>query len=178
MSPSSASVKPASLDPKYILSDLFTWQPDLVILDGVTRRENLSRALKRVDYHGIRPCLISSPPLQMFSEPIAFNLVLSYSHYYSMPHSDVATSGLPDCSHGIVSNFSRSSVSTSRLTLGALRRYWHPSRETITSRMGPPLNLPAHLRCCLYRTSPPSSLAVWTALTSFCSPDMVELDDD
>ncbi|CEP17054.1 hypothetical protein [Parasitella parasitica] len=98
VSSSSDSVKTASLDYKYLLSDLFTWQPDLGILDSVTRRENLSRALRRVDY-AIRRGLNSSPPLLAFSEPIASNLVVSYSQYYSMPHSDVATSWLSDCSH-------------------------------------------------------------------------------
>ncbi|CEP11174.1 hypothetical protein [Parasitella parasitica] len=200
---------------------VYASQPDLGILDGVTCRENLSRALKRVDYV-IRPGLISSPSLLV--------------QYYRMPYSNVATSRLPDCSQWTISNSSRSSVSVSRLTLGALRRYWHPAREIITSRMGRPLSLPAPLRlrpaswrlfwslelpakafipwwrlihdrighrswlnrivpdkvpsplCALCGVNEdlsillsdllPSSLAVWTALTSFCSPDMVELCDD
>ncbi|CEP17053.1 hypothetical protein [Parasitella parasitica] len=137
-----------------------------------------------------------------------------------------------------------------------MRRYWHPARDTITSRMGPPLILPVHLRLrpaswrlfwslelpvkaftpwwrmlhdrishrsWLYRIvlekveSPfcalcgvgeedlyhfvvgcplkadswrdvmsllsrqdllPTSLAVWTTLSSLCFLDMVDLDDD
>ncbi|KAI8635770.1 hypothetical protein BD408DRAFT_321866, partial [Parasitella parasitica] len=163
---------------------------------------------------------------------------------------------MPDCSHWKVSNSSRSSVLLARLSLKALRRYWHPARDTITSRMGPPLQLPAHLRLrpsswrlfwslplpakpftpwwrllhdrishrsWLHRIVPdkvpspmcalcgidtedlyhfvvgcsykedywrdvvsllslqdlfPSSLAIWTALTSFCSLNMAELDED
>ncbi|KAG2189676.1 hypothetical protein INT46_007161, partial [Mucor plumbeus] len=43
------------------------------------------------------------------------------------------------------SNSSRSSVPIARISLGALRRYWHPTKATITTRMGSPLRLPTHL---------------------------------
>ncbi|CEP12359.1 hypothetical protein [Parasitella parasitica] len=108
VSPSSNSINPASIHPKYLLSDICTWQPDLGIVDGVTRRENIPRVLARVD-HAIRPSLNSLPATLVFPDPIASSIVLSYSKYYSMPHADVAESCLPDCSHWTISNSSRSS---------------------------------------------------------------------
>ncbi|KAI8639608.1 hypothetical protein BD408DRAFT_435042 [Parasitella parasitica] len=63
-----------------------------------------------------------------------------------MPRSDGASSWMPDCSHWTISNSSRSSVPVARLSLNALRRYWHPAKDIITSRMGPPLLLSVHLR--------------------------------
>ncbi|KAK4509004.1 uncharacterized protein ATC70_007353 [Mucor velutinosus] len=62
-----------------------------------------------------------------------------------MSRSDGAASWRPDCTHWAASNSSRSAVSVARLSLGALRRFWHPEKGTTTSRMGPPLKLPAHL---------------------------------
>lgn len=49
MSSSSNSFNPASIAPKYLLSDICTWQPDLGIVDGVTRRYEQPRALQQVD---------------------------------------------------------------------------------------------------------------------------------
>ncbi|KAG2199262.1 hypothetical protein INT46_008804, partial [Mucor plumbeus] len=196
------------------------------------------------------------PPTLAFTPLIASKIVLSQDNYYAMPRSVGATSWLPDCSHWCISNSSRSSVPVARISLGALRRYWHPVRNTITSRIGPPLKLPSHLllspaswrlfwslslpakaftpwwrllhdrighRSWCHRIVPdkvlspvcalcgiasedlyhfvvgcpykadywrdvvsllslwdllPTSLCIWTALTGFCSLDMVELDED
>ncbi|KAI8635792.1 hypothetical protein BD408DRAFT_463776 [Parasitella parasitica] len=72
--------------------------------------------------------------------------VTSNKDYQTMPRSDGASSWMPDCSHWTISNSSRSSVPVARLSLNTLRRYWHPAKDIITSRMGPPLCLPIHLR--------------------------------
>ena len=196
------------------------------------------------------------PVSLVFPALLKSKIVLSREKFFTTPRSAVATSWLPDCSHWTVSNSSRSSVSVASISLGALRRFWHPSKDVITSRMGPPLLLPPHLRiqpsswrlfwslpmpakaftpwwrllhdrighrfwchrivpekvpspvCALcgvvmedlfhfvfgcslkseYWTSVinllslqdlfPSDLSIWTALASFCSLEMVELEED
>jgi len=253
-SSSSTSLNPDSIAPKYLLSDICTWQPDLGIVDGVTRRYEQPRVLQQVDL-AIRG-LWGRPPSLAFSTLIESKIVLSPDTYYSMPRSAIAASWLPDCSHWSISNSSRSSVPISRISLGALRRYWHPARATITTRMGSPLRLPTHLllspaswrlfwslplpakaftpwwrllhdrighRSWCHRIVPekvpspvcalcgiatedlyhfvvdcsykadywkdivsilslqhllPSNQAVWTALTSFCSIELIELDEN
>ncbi|KAG2212920.1 hypothetical protein INT46_010476 [Mucor plumbeus] len=139
----SSFVDAQSLAPRYLFSNICTWQPDLGIVDVVTRRYELPRVLQSVDYaiHG----LWGRPPTLAFTPLIASKIVLSQDNYYVMPRSVGATSWLPDCSHWCISNSSRSSVPVARISLGALRRYWHPVRDTITSRIGPPLKLPSHL---------------------------------
>ena len=249
----SSSVNPKSLAPKYLISDICYWQADLGIVDGVSDRYDWSSLLRRVHYAiGDK----YGPVSLVFPALLESKIVLSREKFFTTPRSAVATSWLPDCSHWTVSNSSRSSVSVASVSLGALRRFWHPSKDVITSRMGPPLLLPTHLRiqppswrlfwslplpakaftpwwrllhdrighrswchrivpekvpspvCALcgvvtedlfhfvvgcsfksaYWTSVinllslqdlfPSDLSIWTALTSFCSFEMIELEED
>ena len=135
---------PSRLDPRFLVSDVSFWQPDLGIVDGVTSHFAWpSRTLRSVflALHRDRgPVSLVYPPV------MDSKIVLSHADYYTMPPSDGASTWMPDCSHWVISNSSRSSVPLARLSLGALRRYWHPSKDVITTRMGPPLRLPAHLR--------------------------------
>ncbi|GAN05533.1 hypothetical protein MAM1_0094c05004 [Mucor ambiguus] len=48
---------------------------------------------------------------------------------------------MTDCTHWAIFNSSRPTVPITRLSLGALRRYWYPAKGTITSRMGPLIQL-------------------------------------
>ena len=148
-------MNPESISPKYLLSDICTWQPNLCIVDGVTRRYEQPRVLQQVDL-AIRG-LWGHPPSLAFSTLIESKIVLSRDTYYSMPRSAIVASWLPDCSHWSISNSSRSSVPIARISLGTLRRYWHPARASITTRMGSPLRLPTHLLL-----SPSSWLLFWT----------------
>ena len=91
------------------------------------------------------------PPTLAFPTLIESKIVLSRDTYYSMPRSAGAATWLPDCSHWSISNLSCSSVPVARTSLGALQRYWHHARATITSRMGPPLRLSTHLLLLLAR---------------------------
>ncbi|KAK4521256.1 Transcription factor spt8 [Mucor velutinosus] len=79
-------------------------------------------------------------PVSLVFPPVMDSkIVLSQSRTILLcPRSDGATSWMPDCTHWTVSNSSRSAAPVARLSLGALRRYWHPAKGTITSRMGPP----------------------------------------
>ncbi|CEP08480.1 hypothetical protein, partial, partial [Parasitella parasitica] len=138
-----SSVNPATLDPRYLVSDISYWQPDLGIVEFIAYHERNSPKLRRV-FFAVRKD--SGPPSLVFPPVMDSKFVLSYADYYTMPPSDGASSWMPDCSHWSISNSSRSSVSMARVSLGALRRYWHPARATITSRMGPPFSLPVHLR--------------------------------
>lgn len=135
---------PSRLDLRFLVSDVSFWQPDLGIVDGVTSHFAWpSRTLRSVflALHRDRgPVSLVYPPV------MDSKIVLSHADYYTMPPSDGASTWMPDCSHWVISNSSRSSVPLARLSLGALRRYWHPSKDVITTRMGPPLRLPAHLR--------------------------------
>ncbi|KAL7336237.1 hypothetical protein PS15p_201597 [Mucor circinelloides] len=135
---------PSRIDPRFLVSDVSFWQPDLGIVDGVTSHFAWpSRTLRAVflALHRDRgPVSLVYPPV------MDSKIVLSHADYYTMPPADGASSWMPDCSHWVISNSSRSSVPLARLSLGALRRYWHPSKDVITTRMGPPLRLPVHLR--------------------------------
>ncbi|CEP10397.1 hypothetical protein [Parasitella parasitica] len=155
VSSGSNSLRPSSIAPRYLLSDISTWQPDLGIVDCVTSRNNLPRTLRRVDL-AVRPGW-NCPASLHFDAVIESSLVLSHDKYYNMPEAAVATWWMPDCSHWTISNSSCSSVSVARLSLGALRRYWHPARDIITCRMGPPLLLPVYLRL-----RPPSWRLFWS----------------
>ncbi|KAK4512210.1 uncharacterized protein ATC70_011801 [Mucor velutinosus] len=134
---------PSSLDPRFLVSDVSFWQPDLGIVDGVTSHLAWSSRV-------LRPVFLAlnrdrGPVSLVFPPVMDSKIVLSQADYFAMPRSDGATSWMPDCTHWTVSNSSRSAAPVARLSLGALRRYWHPAKGTITSRMGPPLKLPAHL---------------------------------
>ncbi|KAK4521255.1 uncharacterized protein ATC70_013200 [Mucor velutinosus] len=134
---------PSSLDPRFLVSDVSFWQPDLGIVDGVTSHLAWSSRV-------LRPVFLAlnrdrGPVSLVFPPVMDSKIVLSQADYFTMPRSDGATSWMPDCTHWTVSNSSRSAAPVARLSLGALRRYWHPAKGTITSRMGPPLKLPAHL---------------------------------
>ncbi|KAI8640306.1 hypothetical protein BD408DRAFT_348352, partial [Parasitella parasitica] len=147
-------VDPATLDPRYLVSDICFWQPELGIVEGVTRHLTWPTKVRRV-YLDINKDLglvsLVFPPV------MDSKIVLCHADYHTMPRSDGASSWMPDCSHWTISNSSRSSVPVARLSLNALRRYWHPAKDIITSRMGPPLCLPVHLRL-----SPPSWRLFWS----------------
>ncbi|KAK4516818.1 uncharacterized protein ATC70_011797 [Mucor velutinosus] len=110
---------PSSLDPRFLVSDVSFWQPDLGIVDGVTSHLAWSSRVLRPVFLALNR---DRGPVSLVFPPVMDN-----------------------CTHWTVSNSSRSAAPVARLSLGALRRYWHPAKGTITSRMGPPLKLPAHL---------------------------------
>ena len=151
-----APCDPSSLDPRFLVSDISFWQPDLGIVDGVTSHfEWSSRTLRAIFLAVHRD---RGPVSLVFPPVMDSKIVLSHADFFTMPPSDGATSWMPDCSHWTISNLSRSFVSVSRrLSLGALRRYWHPAKNIITSRMGPPLRLSAH-----FLLSPASWRLFWS----------------
>ncbi|KAI8638451.1 hypothetical protein BD408DRAFT_436013, partial [Parasitella parasitica] len=107
VSSNSTSFNPASIAPRYLLSDISTWQPVLGMVDCVTRLDGLSPTLRRVDM-AIR-LTSSGPPTLSLPDVIESSLVLSPDMYYVTPRSAVASAWMPDCSHWKVSNSSRSS---------------------------------------------------------------------
>ncbi|CAO3630098.1 unnamed protein product [Mucor fragilis] len=134
---------PSHLDPRFLVSDISFWQPDLGIVDGVASHLAWSSRVLRPVFLAVNR---DRGPVSLVYPPVMDSkIVLSHADYFTMPHSDGATSWMPDCTHWTVSNSSRSAVSVARLSLGALRRYWHPAKDIITSRMGPPLRLSTHL---------------------------------
>ncbi|KAK4510779.1 Flap-structured DNA-binding and RNA-binding protein [Mucor velutinosus] len=108
---------PSSLDPRFLVSDVSFWQPDLGIVDGVTSHLAWSSRVLRPVFLALNR---DRGPVSLVFPPVMDSKIT-------------------------VSNSSRSAAPVARLSLGALRRYWHPAKGTITSRMGPPLKLPAHL---------------------------------
>jgi hypothetical protein len=134
---------PSSLDPRFLVSDVSFWQPDLGIVDGVTSHLAWSSRVLRPVFLALHR---DRGPVSLVYPPVMDSkIVLSHADFFTMPRSDGANSWMPDCSHWTVSNSSRSAVPVARLSLGALRRSWHPKKDIITSRMGPPLNLDTHL---------------------------------
>ncbi|CEP09360.1 hypothetical protein, partial, partial [Parasitella parasitica] len=84
----SNSLRPSSIAPRYLLSDISTWHPDLGIVDCVTSRNNLPRILRRVDL-AVRPGW-NCPTSLHFDAVIESSLVLSHDRYYNMPEAAVA----------------------------------------------------------------------------------------
>ncbi|CEP13607.1 hypothetical protein [Parasitella parasitica] len=120
---------------RILVSDICFWQPDLGIVDGVTRHLVWLARIRQVFYAVNKN---SGLVTMVFPPILKSKFVLSYADYFTTPGSDGAASWVPDCLHCVVSSSSRS--------LNASRRYWHPAREVITPRMGTPLRLPVHLR--------------------------------
>lgn len=89
---------------------------------------------------------IYNGPVSLVLSPVMESkIVLSEENHYTIPRSAGAASWLPDCSHWTIAYSSRSSVPIARISLDALRRYWYPARNIISSRMGPSLKLRTNL---------------------------------
>ena len=131
-----------TLDPRYLVSDICFWQPDLGIVYGVTPHYEWLDKIYCVFLDvkkDVGPVSLVFPPV------MDSKIVLSQADYFTTSHSDGADSWMPNCSHWSISNSSRSSVSIAHVSLEALRRYWHPGRDSFTSRIGPPFKPPTHL---------------------------------
>ncbi|KAI8647724.1 hypothetical protein BD408DRAFT_407713, partial [Parasitella parasitica] len=82
-------VDPATLDPRYLVSDIcFLWQPDLGIVEGVIRHLAWPTKVLRV-YLDINKNL--GPVSLVFPAVMDSKIVLCHADYHTVPRSDGAS---------------------------------------------------------------------------------------
>jgi hypothetical protein len=138
----SSGFVPSSVAPKYLLSDICRWNlhRGALCADIALPRSSQVRSV----FYGLQPAFgaatMTLPPV------IRSKVAFSTAELLSLPVSRAgATSWLPLTSHWTVPSGSSSEVAISKLSLGALRRYWHADYSVICTRPGPPLVLTPHL---------------------------------
>jgi hypothetical protein len=129
-------VNVASLPARYLLSDLARWLPHagIVTLNSINVRTGSL-------VHKVSCGLRSSFSRDSLCLPavIRSSVALADEDSASLAPSPGATAWLPSCPHWCLPTGGNHSVMVSRLSLGALRRYWHKDSSFMLTPPHPPM---------------------------------------
>jgi hypothetical protein len=140
-----ATVKPASLSMRYLLSDIHSWNQGHRALMRKPLFNSRSSLLKSV-YAEMYPFFVCDatlflPPVIAAHTASSYEDMVSSFSVHSHRGADVST-WVPNCSHWVVSTGFASSCPVVSISLGNLRRFWHKDHSLVTARIGPPQAVP------------------------------------